>query len=91
MNNAATHENGERKLSDSDSGQAEAGPVVVALEEKQKSSNLFTIICSGFALISDGYQNNLMTMYVLYPLNMTDMIGQMYCSQENIQRHITVM
>lgn len=29
---------------------------------KQRMSDIFTIVCSGFALISDGYQNNLMTM-----------------------------
>lgn len=29
---------------------------------KQRLSDIFTIVCSGFALISDGYQNNLMTM-----------------------------
>ena len=27
---------------------------------KQKFSDIFTIFCAGFALISDGYQNNLM-------------------------------
>ncbi|CAD6590369.1 MAG: Plasma membrane permease, mediates uptake of glycerophosphoinositol and glycerophosphocholine [Alectoria sarmentosa] len=30
--------------------------------KRQSLSDLFTIFCSGFALISDGYQNNLMTM-----------------------------
>ncbi|MCJ1291267.1 Plasma membrane permease, mediates uptake of glycerophosphoinositol and glycerophosphocholine [Xylographa carneopallida] len=29
---------------------------------RQRLSDLFTIFCAGFALISDGYQNNLMTM-----------------------------
>jgi len=29
---------------------------------RQRLSDIFTIFCSGFALISDGYQNNLMTM-----------------------------
>ncbi|KAF2237591.1 putative glycerophosphoinositol permease [Viridothelium virens] len=29
---------------------------------RQRLSDLFTIACAGFALISDGYQNNLMTM-----------------------------
>lgn len=28
----------------------------------QRMSDIFTILCAGFALISDGYQNNLMTM-----------------------------
>ena len=30
--------------------------------KRQSLSDIFTIICAGFALISDGYQNNLMTM-----------------------------
>ena len=30
--------------------------------KRQSVSDIFTIICAGFALISDGYQNNLMTM-----------------------------
>ncbi|KAI9843438.1 MAG: Plasma membrane permease, mediates uptake of glycerophosphoinositol and glycerophosphocholine [Thelocarpon superellum] len=30
--------------------------------KRQRLSDLFTIFCAGFALISDGYQNNLMTM-----------------------------
>ena len=43
---------------------------------RQRLSDLFTIACAGFALISDGYQNNLMTMtnVVLkaeYPKNYT--------------------
>lgn len=29
---------------------------------KQRFSDFFTIFCAGFALISDGYQNNLLTM-----------------------------
>ncbi|KAI0533280.1 hypothetical protein GGR58DRAFT_123604 [Xylaria digitata] len=29
--------------------------------KRQRMSDLFTIFCAGFALISDGYQNNLMT------------------------------
>ncbi|KAM9927671.1 hypothetical protein OXX59_002371 [Metschnikowia pulcherrima] len=29
---------------------------------KKSASEIFTIICAGFALISDGYQNNVMTM-----------------------------
>jgi hypothetical protein len=29
-------------------------------KKKQSISDIFTIICAGFALISDGYQNNLM-------------------------------
>ncbi|KAL1895457.1 Plasma membrane permease, mediates uptake of glycerophosphoinositol and glycerophosphocholine [Sporothrix stenoceras] len=41
----------------------EIGPVAQPVSEKKQSiSDLFTIICAGAALISDGYQNNLMTM-----------------------------
>lgn len=29
---------------------------------KTRASDIFTIVCAGFALISDGYQNNVMTM-----------------------------
>ncbi|KAF7554771.1 hypothetical protein G7Z17_g2653 [Cylindrodendrum hubeiense] len=32
------------------------------MSTRQKISDLFTIMCAGAALISDGYQNNLMTM-----------------------------
>ncbi|KIH89881.1 metabolite transport protein GIT1 [Sporothrix brasiliensis 5110] len=39
-----------------------AGAVAPVSEKKQSMSDLFTIICAGAALISDGYQNNLMTM-----------------------------
>lgn len=43
---------------------------------KKSISDIFTIVCSGFALISDGYQNNVMTMAnavfaKLYPLEYT--------------------
>ena len=31
-------------------------------KKRQSLSDIFTIICAGFALVSDGYQNNLMTM-----------------------------
>ncbi|KAF9875006.1 putative glycerophosphoinositol permease [Colletotrichum karsti] len=37
-------------------------PAEVVSSKKQSWSDLFTIACAGFALISDGYQNNLMTM-----------------------------
>ncbi|KAL0931462.1 putative glycerophosphoinositol permease [Colletotrichum truncatum] len=37
-------------------------PVEIVSSKKQSWSDIFTIACSGFALISDGYQNNLMTM-----------------------------
>lgn len=32
------------------------------LKKKKRAAEIFTIVCSGFALISDGYQNNVMTM-----------------------------
>lgn len=43
---------------------------------KRSLSDIFTIICAGFALISDGYQNNVMTMLnalftQLYPTEYT--------------------
>ena len=43
---------------------------------RQRLSDVFTIACAGFALISDGYQNNLMTMVNVvlkaeYPKNYT--------------------
>ena len=39
-----------------------AAPSREVSSTRQRLSDLFTIFCSGFALISDGYQNNLMTM-----------------------------
>lgn len=39
-----------------------AAPSRDVSSKRQSLSDLFTIFCSGFALISDGYQNNLMTM-----------------------------
>ncbi|KAI9725734.1 MAG: Plasma membrane permease, mediates uptake of glycerophosphoinositol and glycerophosphocholine [Chrysothrix sp. TS-e1954] len=39
-----------------------AAPSTQVSSKKQKFSDLFTIFCAGFALISDGYQNSLMTM-----------------------------
>ncbi|UNI20521.1 Plasma membrane permease, mediates uptake of glycerophosphoinositol and glycerophosphocholine [Purpureocillium takamizusanense] len=52
---------------DGDNAAAAAVPVAEVAElppasKKQSLSDIFTIICAGFALISDGYQNNLMTM-----------------------------
>ncbi|KAJ5888394.1 Glycerophosphoinositol permease 1 [Penicillium taxi] len=38
------------------------GDVDTNVSKRQSLSDLFTIFSSGFALISDGYQNNLMTM-----------------------------
>lgn len=37
-------------------------PSMKVTSRKQRFSDLFTIFCAGFALISDGYQNSLMTM-----------------------------
>ncbi|EFW99427.1 putative glycerophosphoinositol permease [Grosmannia clavigera kw1407] len=37
-------------------------PNMEVSEKRQSLSDIFTIICAGAALISDGYQNNLMTM-----------------------------
>lgn len=37
-------------------------PSAEVTKKRQSLSDIFTIFCAGFALISDGYQNNLMTM-----------------------------
>jgi hypothetical protein len=37
-------------------------PSQAVSSSRQRFSDLFTIFCAGFALISDGYQNSLMTM-----------------------------
>ena len=37
-----------------------AAPSKDVTSRRQRLSDLFTIFCAGFALISDGYQNNLM-------------------------------
>ena len=39
-----------------------AAPSMQVSSSRQRLSDIFTIFCAGFALISDGYQNNLMTM-----------------------------
>ncbi|KAI4123460.1 MAG: hypothetical protein LQ347_006151, partial [Umbilicaria vellea] len=39
-----------------------AAPSKQVSGQRQSLSDIFTIFCAGFALISDGYQNNLMTM-----------------------------
>jgi MFS family permease len=39
-----------------------AAPSVQVSSKRQSLSDIFTIFCAGFALISDGYQNSLMTM-----------------------------
>lgn len=39
-----------------------AAPSQKVSSSRQRFSDLFTIFCAGFALISDGYQNSLMTM-----------------------------
>ncbi|TWU76196.1 permease [Metarhizium rileyi] len=41
---------------------ARVATVDQVVSRRQRLSDIFTIFCSGFALISDGYQNNLMTM-----------------------------
>ncbi|KAK7219875.1 hypothetical protein V2G26_007878 [Clonostachys chloroleuca] len=47
--------------SSSEHNDTEGGSRKVA-DTRQRISDIFTIICAGAALISDGYQNNLMTM-----------------------------
>ncbi|KAH6884557.1 major facilitator superfamily domain-containing protein [Thelonectria olida] len=47
--------------SESNPTDIEAAPMAPS-SSRQSLSDLFTIICAGAALISDGYQNNLMTM-----------------------------
>jgi len=37
-----------------------AAPSKEVSSTRQRLSDIFTIFCAGFALISDGYQNNLM-------------------------------
>ena len=39
-----------------------AAPSKDVSSQRQRLSDIFTVFCAGFALISDGYQNNLMTM-----------------------------
>ncbi|KLO78793.1 GIT1-Glycerophosphoinositol transporter also able to mediate low-affinity phosphate transport [Fusarium fujikuroi] len=41
---------------------SDEGSTQDVIRRRQRISDLFTIICAGAALISDGYQNNLMTM-----------------------------
>ena len=53
-----------------------AAPSKEVSSKKQSLSDLFTIFCAGAALISDGYQNSLMTMTnvvlkMLYPTKYT--------------------
>ncbi|KAJ5805519.1 Glycerophosphoinositol permease 1 [Penicillium pulvis] len=43
-------------------GPLDADPSREVSKKRQSLSDIFTIFASGFALISDGYQNNLMTM-----------------------------
>jgi len=43
-----------------------AAPSREVSSRRQKLSDIFTIFCAGFALISDGYQNNLMYVDELY-------------------------
>lgn len=61
----------------------DAAPVELesqALTRREVLSSYFTIACAGFALISDGYQNNLMTMtnvvfQRLYPTEYTSTVS----------------
>lgn len=41
-----------------------AAPSKQVSSKRQSLSDIFTIICAGFALISDGYQNNLMYVFL---------------------------
>lgn len=43
-----------------------AAPSKEVSSTRQRLSDLFTIFCAGFALISDGYQNNLMYASIIY-------------------------
>lgn len=45
-----------QEIASSDHG----APSPLVSASRQRLSDLFTIFCAGFALISDGYQNNLM-------------------------------
>ena len=48
-------------VADSSSDTADpAAPSKDVTSTRQRLSDIFTIFCAGFALISDGYQNNLM-------------------------------
>ena len=44
-----------------------AAPSTEVSSKRQSLSDLFTIFCAGFALISDGYQNNLMCVTLTAP------------------------
>ena len=41
-----------------------AAPSAQVSSKRQSLSDVFTIFCAGFALISDGYQNNLMCVTI---------------------------
>lgn len=49
-----------RSLPSSDKGEAFDTDVVAEQSQREKVSSIFTLIGSGFALISDGLQNNIM-------------------------------
>ncbi|GAA5934027.1 uncharacterized protein JCM15063_000535 [Sporobolomyces koalae] len=51
-----------RSLPSSDKGEAFDTDVVAEQSQREKVSSIFTLIGSGFALISDGLQNNIMTL-----------------------------
>ena len=45
-----------------------AAPSAQVSSKRQSLSDVFTIFCAGFALISDGYQNNLMYVTAMTPV-----------------------
>lgn len=62
-----------------------AAPSRAVSSSRQRISDLFTIFCAGFALISDGYANSLMTLnnVVLeteYPNQYTSVVGSKSCN-----------
>lgn len=50
-----------------------AAPSKEVSSTRQRLSDLFTIFCAGFALISDGYQNNLMYVSAIHTKRRGDM------------------
>lgn len=57
-----------------------AAPSHAVSSTRQRISDLFTILCAGCALISDGYANSLMTMinvvlYAQYPVQYTSAVS----------------
>ncbi|QUC17438.1 uncharacterized protein UV8b_01679 [Ustilaginoidea virens] len=62
MASAVVPQEEHRHPSNGDAAAQSAAETELATSRRQRLSDIFTIFCSGFALISDGYQNNLMTM-----------------------------